>query len=244
MTAHPLPVHQNSLSTKTTLPELSPGLNGLLYAERSDDRAKAELLMAPVLLAEAEAALPALQRKAVASAGQDGVRRVIGAAFARYRQPQRSEGEWSLWWADYYDLLADLPEGALQAGMRAWKAIPSHENPQAQFLPSPADLRHLAVSTPNRDVVAFTRARAAVEHVPARVIEPVDMPDITPRIMRQEPTAQQKAAVRRMFEDYAAQHAAKHVDAKPAFKASPVPTDDVGVSFAMRELQSRTIAGR
>jgi hypothetical protein len=232
------------------LPELSPGLSGLLYGEANDDRAKAELLMAPVLIREAEKALPVLQRQATQPAGPDGVRRVIGSSFARYRQPARAESEWSAWWAEYYDLLADLPEGALQAGMRAWKLIPSSENPQAQFLPSPADLRHLAVSTPNRDVRAYTRAKAAVDHVPPRQIPVTPLADVIGDLPQTKAwpvkrTEAEKQAVRDMFRQYDAQHKARAVE-RPAYVMKPTEMlmNENGVSLemlALREKQGREV---
>jgi hypothetical protein len=117
------------------------------------------------LLDEVRAALPALQRIATATAGEDGVRRVIAKRFELYPQPQRSDEQWAAWWADYYDALADVPLASLEAGMRAYVA-----DPESEFMPKPGRLRELAFTAPCRSLRRYQRAKRALqmaEEVPA-----------------------------------------------------------------------------
>lgn len=174
------------------------------------------------------AAMPAMIAEARHPAGHAGVRDVIGRRLALFPQPQRSDGEWAAWWADYCDTLADLPHGALEAGMQAWvKQI------DAEFMPKPGKLRELAMTTPNRAAIRFDRAQAALNHKPTVVA-------FTPRGI-EEPDANAKAQVKRLLEEYQAGFKAKEV---PAFPASNPPLTESGVSPLMRAVRDRQLAER
>lgn len=166
------------------------------------------------MLAEAKMSLPMLRQQAAAAAGPEGVRRVIGARFALYPPPTLSPPEWAAWWASYFDVLADLPEPALEAAMSAYI-----RDPKAEFMPKPGKLRALALETPNMAVRAYDRARKAVEASrPAAPMGPrADVED-----------------VKRMLEEYRERLPKKPERAEiPPFVAE---TDGTGLTLAMREL--------
>lgn len=127
-------------------------------ATGSPDAAVRQIVEDPALLAEARAVLPVLKSVAEAKAGPDGVRRVIAKRFEIYPQPQRSDEQWAAWWADYYDVLADVALASLEAGMRAYVADPSSE-----FMPKPGKLRELAFTAPCRSLGRYYRAKMAVQ---------------------------------------------------------------------------------
>lgn len=136
------------------MPALSPELTSLL--DGSPDGVE-WIAQNRALLAEAEASLPALQHVATVKAGREGVKAVIGRRFALYPQPQRSDAEWASWWADYFDVLADVSLASLEAAMRAYVA-----DPDSEFLPKPGRLREMAFITPCRSLQRYHRAKSAV----------------------------------------------------------------------------------
>lgn len=148
---------RNSPPAKPTLPALSPVLNSLLDSAGSHEFAEA-LRRSPALLTECMDALPALEFTARGKAGQPGVRAVIGRRFALYPQPPRTEGEWAAWWADYDDVLMDVPLASLEAAMRQWIADPSSE-----FMPKPGKLKELAFTAPCRSLMRYLNAKRAVD---------------------------------------------------------------------------------
>lgn len=149
---------------------LSPGLKSLLVEEDDQRWAVQVILGDPELKAEAEAQLPVLRAAAVQKAGREGVKQVIGRRFALYPQPQRSEGEWAAWWADYFEVLADVPWHALEAGMAAHIADPASE-----FLPKPGKLLELARTAPVRVVRAYERARQVADYRPPAPLSAADL---------------------------------------------------------------------
>lgn len=167
-----------------------------------------------------------LEAQARAPAGDEGVGRVVGKRLALFGVNLTPEAS-AAWWSDYLDCLADLPESALEAGMRA------HIRSGAAFMPKPGELRQLALKTQNPAVRAVERARAALEWQPPKAYDPVAMPEITPRIMRQEPTPAEKQRVREMFASYAAQIEAKKPPKVEAFKCK-APVDETGITAELR----------
>jgi hypothetical protein len=166
------------------------------------------------MLAEARRALPALKADAERPAGKAGVARVIGRRLSTYPPREMSEGAWAAWWADYHDACGDIPEGALEAGMKAWIKAP-----ESDFLPKPGRLRSLALNASTPAAVAYERAKAAVS-------EPAP-PEDKPRAS--------KEAVAKMLAEYRAA-VAKRPDAKPAVREPPPPpTDESGLTPIMRE---------
>ena len=126
----------------------------------------------PGLMDEARSHLPALRQAATIPAGAAGIRTIIGKRFALYPQPERGEGEWAAWWADYVDALSDISPSALEAGMKAWVG-----KPDSAFLPKPGELRRLAQQTPNALALAIGTIERAINRADQATISyepPVD----------------------------------------------------------------------
>lgn len=191
-----------------------------------------EIVAAPALAEEARAALPALREAALRPAGEVGVGRVLGRRFALFPQPERTDAEWAEWWTTQCEVLAGLPEAALEAGMRAWI-----RDPKSQFLPLPGRLRELALTTNNPAAVAYHRARLATRQTPTREGDLI----LTPPRLRglPEPSAADKAAVRRAAADFAAQVEARRARPVPPSARVPATVDPTGLSAEMRALIAR-----
>lgn len=233
----------SSSSIKTTLSALTPGLKSLLAFEPSNHRAVSEIVSNPALLAEVTAALPAIKANATAPASHADIKRIVGAKFATFRQTQRSDGEWAMFWQDYYTVLEGLPSSALEAAMEA-----VIKDPALEHLPKPARIKELAMLTPNRAVKAYDRAKAAVEYQ-----APVEREKLSPDLIKEmiqpiagrarlEPTQADKDRVRRMMRDYIAQDDERKASAKTA--AAPRldvsgKVDDTGVTPELRALLER-----
>lgn len=178
---------------------------------------------------EARAALPALKAVAEHKAGEDGVRAVIGRRFALYPQPERDDGEWAAWWADYFDALADVPLACLEAAMRAWV-----QRPDAQFMPKPGELRDLAHRTPSRTLQRYQRAK--------RAIQIADNRDAPPKVVHVAPEGvniDHQAAIRKMLADYQASYVARQPVPRPAMPSTAGKPDAGGLTPQMRELIAR-----
>lgn len=208
-------------------------LKALLEQEPSTDEAVARIVGAPALIEEVRSLLPVLQEHARRPAGEDGVKRVVGRRFALFPQPERDEDEWGAWWSAQFDVLADLPEPALEAGMVAWA-----RQPDSQFLPAPGKLRELALTTENRAARAYHRARLAVEYRPPFDGEPLQISAPTPRAIP-EPTKADKDRVRAMAANFAAQAEARRPP--QTFREPPPPAgiDEKGLSPEMRALMAK-----
>lgn len=124
---------------------------------------------APARLDEARALLPALEAQ-LAPAGPDGVRRALQPLMAVFPQPERSDAEWTLWWAQYVEDLGGFCAASLGEAARAWR-----RRPDARFMPTPGELRALALAAPVPAIADLGRVRAALrlaERAPAaRAIE-------------------------------------------------------------------------
>lgn len=202
-----------------------------MSVEPSSERAVREIATNPALKAEAAQRLPELVAYARQPAGDVGVTRVVGKRMALYPVNLPKEAM-AAWWTDYCEVLADLPESALEAGMVA------HIKAGGQFMPKPGELRQLALTTENRAVRAAERARAAVEYQPPRTYETTPVA-IAPRIIRQEPTAEEKQRVREMYAEYSSR-----VEAGRPPKPAPPPgvfakVDETGISAELRALVDR-----
>lgn len=226
---------------------LSPQLSSLLEGNGSSDEAVAAIATNPVLLTEAARALPDLKAKATEPAEYAGVRRVIGRRFALFPQPERSDGEWAEFWADYTDVLGDLPEGAVEAAMAAWV-----RRPDAEFLPKPGKLLELARTTPNRAVRSYERAKAAMDYKPPRRPHPADSdpkyidPAIRPLLQTQggrvEPTAEERARVRAQLASYLAKDDERRARSKSVQPPRPDVSgrvDESGITPELRALRER-----
>lgn len=226
---------------------LSPQLSSLLEGNGSSDEVVAAIAANPILLTEAARALPALKAKATEPAGYAGVRRVIGRRFAVFPQPERSDGEWAEFWADYTDVLGDLTEGAVEAAMAAWVRLPD-----AEFLPKPGKLLDLARTTPNRAVRSYERAKAAMDYKPPRRPHPADAdpgqidPSIRPLLQTQsgrvEPTEEDKARVRAQLANYLAKDDERRTRSKSVQPPRPDVSgrvDEGGITPELRALRQR-----
>lgn len=179
----------------------------------------------PALFRETQAALPALRDFATGRAGAAGVKAVIGKRFALFPQPDRSDGEWVAWWADYIEALADQPLCALEAAMAAYVRLVDSE-----FMPKPGRLLELARMTPNRGAQAYGRALKAVTGG-------------EPERTRPEPTESERQAVRKMLGDFNDAMAKRTVaNARPPLPCIAGKPDEGGLTPQMRELMARRAA--
>jgi hypothetical protein len=159
--------------------------------------------------AELQAMMPQLREAVCAPAGQAGVTAIVGRRFALFPQPDRSDGEWAAWWADYHAALEDLPAEAIEADV--------------EFLPKPGKLRELARSSPTKSAGIYERARWLLAP-PCSPREPLPEPP--------QPTQEQRDAVRRMAKDCIAA-----LTKPPEFRipaTPPAKTDERGLTEAMR----------
>lgn len=197
-----------------------------------------------MMLTEAAKALPQLRHAATEPAGLPGVKRVLGRRFALFPQPERSDGEWSEWWADYVDAIGHLPEGAIEAAMSAWV-----RSPDAEFMPKPGKLLDLARTTPNRSIKAYERAKAAMDYRPPRPPHPADAdpnyidpevrgvlsPTLKPRV---EPTQAEKDRVRAMCRQFIAQDderkAKEAASRRGNLPDTAGPATETGITDAMK----------
>lgn len=174
----------DNLPARKITPALSPDLKSLLVDEENDSWAIRHIADDPQLRAEAVCNLPVLKAAAHQKAGREGVMEVIGKRFALYPQPNRSEGEWAAWWADYVDVLADLPWHALEAGMAAYV-----RDGKSEFMPKPGKLRDLAMTTPARVALAYNRAKKVAELEAPKRFEPLpnyELPKVDVKTMAAE----------------------------------------------------------
>lgn len=109
-------------------------------------------------------------------ATHDEIKSIIGSRFATFPQPQRDEGEAAAFFADYFDALDGLSASMIEAGMAAHV-----KDPDAEFLPKPGRLAHLARTEPatGRWSRAHSRARLAVERsraLPSPMAAPASRP--------------------------------------------------------------------
>lgn len=183
------------------------------------------------MLAECKQVWESLSHAARAPAGEEGVTRVVASRFPLFPQPERSPAEWSAWWSAYFDALEDLPEEALDLGMREYL-----RQPDAEFLPKPGRLRELArqASTPTATAAALASRCAA--YTPARADHGAySRGDLKPPYHRM-PTAEERkrevAAARETCRQLA-ESAAKRQ--RPAYVFGVPSTDEHGISQAMRE---------
>ena len=235
-----LTIPQSSTAIKQTLAGLSPGLKSLLGVEPSNLRAVSEIASNPALLAEAKTFLPVIHANATIAASREEIIRMVAAKFVTYRQPERSDAEWAVFWDDHCTVLADVSATALESALDACLA-----DPKIEFLPKPAKLRELARLTPNRAVRAYDRAKAAIEARPASPIERLSPDKIAEMVAplanrpRVEPSAADKERVRQQMREYIAADDAKKAAKKSAscdMKSTAGTTDETGITPQMRAI--------
>ena len=152
-------------------------------------------------------------------AGPDGVMEVIGRRFAMYPQPERTDGEWDAWWADYIETLQDRPYASLEAAMREWVA-----SPDAEFLPRPGKLLAMSRTVETDEARLHTKLRKVLEVAP-RLTGPM-VP---------------KQTVREMLSEFQAS-CAKRREAKPTYEPPPAThgkADERGLTPEMRAVMDR-----
>jgi hypothetical protein len=220
------------LPEKPISPALSPHLKLLLVESENTWQAVRTIAENRDLKAETVANLPVLKAAATQKAGQAGVRQVIGKRFALYPQPDRSQGEWLAWWEDYFDVLADVPWAALEAGMAVYV-----RDPKSEFMPKPGKLLELAKAAPVRVMIAYERALKVAEYTPPAPIDP----DILASLNMPQPKAMPTGAeAKRMGEEAASQiigaRARLPVVELPSIAGTP---DETGITPQMRELLAR-----
>lgn len=150
----------NSSNAMKTIDGLSQGLRLLLQHEPSTGQAIEGIVSNPALHAEVKAALPGLiadRDQALAKPAPADLQEILGSRLTLYAVPDRSEGEWRSWWADYLDALSDLPLRAVDEAMRQWVRSP------AEFYPKPGQLREIALKIPSPEYRAAYRAKMAAE---------------------------------------------------------------------------------
>lgn len=210
----------NSPPSKPTTTAPGPVLSGLLDSDGSLDLTVRQILDTPELLAETRAVLPTLARIAKTKAGQDGVRRVIAKRFELYPQPQRTEAQWDAWWADYFDVLSDVPLASLEAGMRAYVS-----NPDSEFMPKPGKLRELAFSAPCRSLMRYYRATRVVQ-----------LADENLRLQQDIRPPAPQADVKEMLAEFQARMGVGGKRELPSIAGVP---DERGITPQMREVLAR-----
>ncbi len=172
--------------------------------------------------------LPVLKAAAKQPAGPEGVREVVGRRLALYPQPDRSDGEWAAWWADYVEALEDVPWGALEAAMAAYV-----REPDSEFMPKPGRLRDLARNVVCRSVLAYTRALyASYEPLPSPEGRAVEPEPVAPRVTPEE--------VAEILKSYRAKIAERaDTSPKPAMPSTAGKADAGGLTKAMRDLMAQ-----
>lgn len=163
-------------------------------------------------------------------ATEDQIRQIIGARFALFPQPQRNDGQWAAWWADYYDALRGLTPYAVEAGMAAWV-----RSPEAEFMAKPGKLRELAMTVPNENVWARAHMRATK----ATRQNAADTPDQASAKPVERPSQEQ---MKSLMDDFRQCMSAKDGVRDTRSKRRPSPQariDDTGISAEARALLAR-----
>lgn len=213
---------------------MSAELTSLLDSTESPDAAVRAILTTPGMIGEIRSVLPALKAMSQIPAGTDGVKAVIGRRLVTFPQPQRSDAEAAAWWADYYDVLADVPLAALEAGMRAYVALPDSE-----FMPKPGRLRELAFTAPCRALTRYHRAtRALAEHDRP---EPTYIPPATPEELEAERAKSEanRQAILKIAEEFKGKSIGAATALKPSLPSIAGKVDAGGITQEMRDLIAR-----
>lgn len=155
--------------------ELTGPLKSWLLDEPCDAKAIEVISQSPILQRQASEAYMPIVREARRPATEEQIRDIVGSRFALFPQPERTDEEWAVWWAEYIGALEDLTPAAIEAGMKAWvRSI------DAEFMPKPGKLRELAKTAPvtskwTRALDRISRATPKLE-MKALPPPPVDRP--------------------------------------------------------------------
>jgi hypothetical protein len=159
---------QKASSATTTLDGLSQALRLLLTHETMTSEAVSGIVANPALHAECKAALPGLMAdrdRAMVKATIPDIQRAVSKGLMIYSQPERTEGEWAIWWGVYFETLSDMPARSVAEAMRQWLRGPSG------FMPKPGELRDAAAKVPCPEYQIAYRAKLAAES-PAVTFQP------------------------------------------------------------------------
>lgn len=203
-------------------------LSGALKAQLLDGRSDL-IESSPNLLAECERAIPVLRHEASRGSTSAEIIAVLSKRFALFPQPDRTDGEWTAWWADYIQALEDMPPAAIEAGMAEYV-----RQVDSEFFPKPGRVRELARTVPNKMVracqIAEWAVRRAADTLAAEETRVVGHP---------EPTEAEKASIRTMLASFQREMAARApIRKKPELPPISGPTDDRGLTQAMRDLMA------
>lgn len=210
---------------------MSEALISLLDSTESPDAAVAAIASDPVLVEEVRQALPALKAVATAKAGEAGVKAVVGRRVALYPPAYRGEAEAAAWWLDYYDTLSDLSLASLEAGMRAYVALPDSE-----FMPKPGKLRELAFSAPCRSLTRLHRATLAIRRAEC---EPAAPPTETELAEAAALAEENRLAILKMAGEFKAKSMPDAASRKPELPSIAGAVDARGITAEMRDLMAR-----
>lgn len=161
MNSFPVAPTPGAQTATDRLPALSGPLRSWLLVETSDAKAIEVISKSDVLRSEAAMLMPMLRQEALRPATPEEIMLIVKSReqiFGDLRM-ERSEVEWTAFWADYFEALNGLTAASIETGMVAYIALPDSE-----WAPKPGKLAHLAKTTPTcgRFTRAYNRARAAV----------------------------------------------------------------------------------
>lgn len=217
----------SSQEKRPTWPELSRRLHWLLVSARDVEKPVNIILASPDLVRETIHNLDSLRELATDPAGREGVCEIISRRFALYPQPERSEGEWALWWADYLEALEAVPYVVLEQAMQA-----HIRGERCQFLPKPGELLAQMKFIVSSELVAYARAKAVADAPSATVHKVPEDPATRAALIEAS-----RAAVRKMAKDFLDQCKAREVAreaARPKLQPAFVYTDEGGLTPQMR----------
>ncbi|WP_292039103.1 hypothetical protein [Brevundimonas sp. UBA5713] len=144
------------------LPALEGPLRSWLLEETSDVVAIKAIAGSEILRGQAAMLLPALRHEALKPATPQeivGIIRSREQTFGDLRT-KRTDAEWTMFWADYFEALKGLTAASIEAGMKAYVALPD-----AEWAPKPGKLAALARETTvvSKFSRAWHRAKTAIQ---------------------------------------------------------------------------------
>ena len=127
-----------------------------------------------ILRCQASMMLPALRQEALRPATQQEIVAIIRSREQTFGdlRTKRTDTEWTMFWADYFEALNGLTAASIEAGMKAYVA-----SPDAEWAPKPGKLAALARETTvvSKFSRAWHRAKTAIQQA-AQPKEPEPKP--------------------------------------------------------------------
>ena len=192
-----LPLTGGEMTARTALAAISPSLAKLLMVTANDAAEAVQLAgYHPALVQEARDKLPLVTRLA-APAGMGQVLRCVAELLLHFDPPSFGEGKpgaqlADAWQSSYAKALEDLPVEALEIAVAGWIKC-------GKTFPKVAHLRDLAEPKTKELRVLSWRIKQVAEKA---------------RLPKPPPTAEERAEVKRMMEDLAANLKLKAADSK------------------------------